>query len=158
MPGRYVPRAQFTAQGRMRRTPKPLSGELLLHIQICDYLRLQHRGVIFMSDYSAGIRLTLAQASKRKRMNYKRGMPDLYILRARQGYHGLALELKNEGVSVYLKDGETVRADKHFLEQAAFHDELRSEGWRVEFVCGFEAAKHVIDDYLGLDGRRFEGF
>lgn len=150
--------SQFTGSGRLKYTPKPMSGEALVHQQVCDYLRLQFRGVIFHSDFAAGIKLTINQASKRKRLNSSRAFPDLLICEPRNGYHGLFIEIKDDGIKTHLKDGVTLVANEHIREQAEMLSALRERGYKAEFGIGFNGCKAIIDEYLELDKKRFNGF
>lgn len=54
--------------------------ELELQAQVADYIRLQYPTVIFHSDFGSGIKLTMGQAIKQKRLNGgRRAWPDLFI-------------------------------------------------------------------------------
>lgn len=149
--------SQFNGQGRLKYQPKPISGENLVHQQVCDYLRLQYRGVIFHTDFAAGIKLTQGQAIKRKRLNSSRAFPDLFIAKCRNGKGGLFIEIKADGQRPILKDG-SVSKQEHVAEQGEMLEALRTEGYAAEFGVGFEQCKKLIDDYLGLDEKRFDGF
>ena len=131
--------------------------ELELQAQVADYLRLQYPDVLFHSDFGSGIKLTMGQAAKQKRLQGgRRAWPDMFIAKPRMisdgrySYFkaGLFLELKRPGVKVYRRDGELV-ADKHIREQEATLQELRERGYSAEFACGFDEAKKIIDEYLG---------
>jgi len=120
--------------------------EALLCEQLANALHFKYPGLIFHFDYGAGVHLTKNQAIKQARLN-GRGYPDLNISAARGGKHGLYLELKAEGVRVWIKNGELV-ADTHIREQAAVLDRLRTEGYMAEFAIGFEMAMGIIHRYL----------
>jgi hypothetical protein len=149
--------------------------ELELHTMVADYLRLQYPTVLFHSDFGSGVKLTMGQAVKQKRLNGgRRAWPDLFIAeRSREGlsayrepcpdkweyftvprYMGLFIELKKEGTKIYKKNGELV-ADEHIREQAAVLKELRKRGYRAEFAIGFNQAKTIIDSYLGQSNENF---
>ena len=52
--------------------------ELELQAQVADYIRLQYPTVIFHSDFGSGIKLTMGQAIKQKRLNGgRRAWPDM---------------------------------------------------------------------------------
>lgn len=118
-----------------------------VHQQICDYLKLQYRNVIFTSDASGmrvgmGLRMEL----KRKRCaGYV--IPDLIILEPRGGHHGLIMEIKKNHSEVYTTGG-MIRKDKHLHEQIRSIERLRELGYSAGFVCGFDEAKRVIDQYF----------
>ena len=79
--------------------------EFDLQKQVCRYLNLQYKEVLFLSDTIASVKLTEPQA-KRNSQIQKRGFktPDLIIFEARKGFHGLFIELKVK--SPYKKDGK----------------------------------------------------
>lgn len=132
--------------------------ELELQAQVADYLRLQYPDVIFHSDFGSGVKLTMGQAIKQKRLNGgRRSWPDMFIAKAKlvqtkDGLpgitHGLFIELKREGTKILKKNGEYV-ADKHIREQAKMLQALEHEGYRAMFAVGMEQAKKIIDDYIG---------
>lgn len=124
-----------------------------LQIAVSRYLRLQYPTLIFTAE-SSGIRLTIGQAVKAKKMRSESGLPDLIILEPRGPYHGLVLELKKEGTTIFLKDGSLTK-NKHIREQHAVMKKLFHKGYMALFACGYEHAKIIIDKYmegrLGID-------
>lgn len=126
--------------------------ELELQMQVADYLRLQYPGVLFHSDVGSGIKLTMGQAIKQKRLQGgRRAWPDMLIAEARsledKCYHALFIELKKEGTRIFKKDG-TLVSDAHICEQFDMLEQLRQRGYMAEFACGFDEAKKIIDGYL----------
>jgi hypothetical protein len=115
-----------------------------LQIAVSNYLRLQYPNVIFTAE-SSGLKLTIGQAVKAKKLRSSRGLPDMIILEPRQGYHGLCLELKT--VSPYKKDG-SLKSDTHLQEQQQILTNLNEKGYAAKFVTGFDKAKKVIDFYM----------
>lgn len=114
---------------------------------IAQYLTLQYPGVIFRSDLG-GIRLNMGQAMEVKRLQGgKRAFPDMTILAARHGCHGLIGEIKVSTDEVYTKAGK-LRQDTHTQEQWRMLQRLCAEGYKAGFWCGFEEAKKAIDSYL----------
>ncbi|OAE01847.1 hypothetical protein A6A22_10795 [Arthrobacter sp. OY3WO11] len=126
----------------MRRQP-----ESALQLAICDYLRLKYPNAMFSSDFAAGMKLTMGQASKRKRSASHRGWPDLLIAAPIGPYGGLFIELKAEGTAIYRRDGELL-ADPHIREQAEVLEALRVRGYYTGFGVGFDSTRQLIDDYL----------
>src|SRR3990172_7575007 len=122
--------------------------EQRLQIQICDYLRLQYPGVIFMCDLSSGMKLSIGQAVLAMRMRSSRGLPDLFIATPSKGKNGLFLELKREGTKIFLKNGVTIVTDRHIREQATVLKKLQIIGYEAQFGIGFYATKEIIDRYL----------
>ena len=121
--------------------------EAQLHEQICDYLRLQYPAVIYRTDFAAGIKMTIGQASRHKRLQSGRAFPDLFIAEPAQSAHGMFLELKRDGTRIWLKDGSLTK-DKHIQEQMEMLVTLRMKGYNAQMVAGFEQAKEAIDRYL----------
>ena len=122
--------------------------ELELQAQVADYIRLQYPDVIFHSDFGSGIKLTMGQAIKQKRLNGgRRAWPDMLLAEPRGDYHALFIELKREGTRIFKKDGALV-ADEHIREQFDMLADLRQRGYAAEFAIGFEGAKKLIDDYM----------
>ena len=133
--------------------------ELELQAQVADYIRLQYPSVIFHSDFGSGIKLTMGQAIKQKRLNGgRRSWPDMFIAEtiiskivhndgSYDAYSGLFVELKREGTRIFKKDGKLV-ADEHIREQFDMLHDLRARGYAAEFACGFDEAKKLIDDYM----------
>lgn len=141
--------------------------ELELQAQVADYIRLKYPSVIFHSDFGSGIKLTIGQAIRQKRLNGgRRSWPDMFIAEPMSRkidlskdipfdkaaklvmYAGLFIELKKAGTRIYRKDGRLV-SDAHIREQFDMLEQLRQRGYMAEFACGFDEAKKVIDGYLG---------
>ena len=122
--------------------------ELELQAQVADYIRLQYPTVIFHSDFGSGIKLTMGQAIKQKRLNGgRRAWPDMLLAEPRGDYHALFIELKREGTRIFKQDGKLV-ADEHIREQFDMLHDLRRKGYAAELGIGFEATKKLIDDYM----------
>lgn len=127
---------------------------------VADYLRLRHPDVLFHSDFGSGVKLTMGQAVRQKRLNGgRRAWPDLFIaepqfkvirindpnLVTRQ-YHGLFIELKKDGKRLKKKNGEW--ASDHIAEQAKVLSELRASGYEAQFAVGYDEAVAIIENYL----------
>jgi hypothetical protein len=82
-----------------------------------------------------------AVAGKMRAEGVKKGVPDLHLPVARQGFHSLFIEMKREF------------GGKVSDEQRAWLAALTEEGHRVERCNGAGAACAVLLDYLGLTGR-----
>lgn len=131
----------------MARRVQRYKSEANLHEQVADYLRLQYPAVLFHTDFAAGIKMTMGQAVKNKRLQSGRGWPDLFIAHRTKAYSGLALELKKEGVRILLKNGNFTTG-KHVREQLAVLEQLQQQGFAGRIVVGFEQAKMAIDYYM----------
>jgi len=77
------------------------------------------------------------EAAKQKAEGVKRGVPDVMLPVARQGFHGLYIELKAEG-------------GRPSKEQRQWIDRLRAEGYRAEVAVGWVAAAEILAEYLGI--------
>lgn len=121
--------------------------EKILTGQVAQYIQLVYPEVYYHIDFGSGCKLTMGQAVQNKKLN-KRAYPDLTILEARKGFHGLCLELKKDGTKIYLKDELTLVADKHIREQAEVLQGLRDRGYSANFGIGFDECKMIIDSYL----------
>ena len=130
--------------------------EHYIYLQIADYMRYQYPKVIYRFDLAADLKLSIGQAKKHKRLQGRRGYPDLFIAQPkrilneaiRATWAGLFLEIKRPDVKIRKKNGDLV-ANEHIREQAALLDELRKRGYEAHFACGFDEAKKIIDEYLG---------
>jgi hypothetical protein len=85
-----------------------------------------------------GVRLPIGLAVKAKQAGNKKGVPDLILPCARGKYHGLYLELK------YGKNQPTE-------QQQFWINRLKTEGYYVCVVWGFEEASEKITWYLELE-------
>jgi hypothetical protein len=77
----------------------------------------------------------IIEAANLKRQGVKSGVPDLCLPVARNGYHGLYIELKTA-------KGRTSE------NQDAWIAELRGQGYRVEVAMGCEEAIEILRGYL----------
>ncbi len=132
--------------------------EQKLQAQVCAYLKLMYPSVIFTSDITSGMFLPKHIAVKYASLRSSRALPDLLILHrvkapedaSHDFFSGLALELKAESNSPFLKDGITLSSSKHVQEQSAILSILTIHGFSAQFVCGFDHARKVIDNYMNL--------
>ena len=120
--------------------------ESTIHKQVCKYLSMKYPKILFQTDLS-GIKLSIGAAKKLKILRSGRAWPDLFLAEPRNGSHGLYIELKADNVTIIKKDGEMV-ADKHLQEQFKMLCELTKKGYAAHFACGFDQARHIIDNYL----------
>lgn len=124
--------------------------EYHLHKSIVQYIKLKYPALIFRSDLG-GIRLTIGQAVKNKALQIDTpGYPDLFIAKARHGYHGLFLELKADVSEFYTKNG-MVRESQHVQDQLRMLHNLMSEGYWAGVACDFDTAIKIINWYLGKE-------
>ena len=76
-----------------------------------------------------------AVAAKLRREGVKAGIPDIFLLVPKNGFHGLAIELKANGK-------HPTKAQKEWLER------LVKNGYLAVVCHGFEDARDMILDYL----------
>lgn len=105
-----------------------------IQMAVVRWLKLNHPTVLFSSALG-GIKTTMGQAVKLKRLGYVRGLPDLLIFEPRGGFHGLMLELKTPS-------GQVSVFQKEFLKN------LHDRGYRGWVSFSYEDAVIVIEDYL----------
>lgn len=130
-----------------------------LQIQIANYLNLKYPNVLFHSDVGSGVRLTMNQAARQKRLNVgRRGWPDLAIMKPKHGYYGLFIELKKEKERIFAGNRAKNRfksldkleyCSEHLMEQADVLFLLNKAGYLALFCIGFDETIKLIDNYLG---------
>lgn len=150
------------------RRIKQYDGEDMVHQRVVEYLKWQHKKVIFRTDFAAGIKMTMGQAAKHKRLQYGRAWPDLFIAlpayrspRMAGGdtsqYFGLFIELK--AGNVRLKKRDQTWATDHIREQYEMMLELDAAGYACAFARGFDEAIAVLEWYINGDTTiKFEDF
>jgi len=136
---------------KTRYIPKAVQHEQHLQKQVCSYLKIKYPNIIFRSDFSSGMKLSINQAMIHKSLQSSRSFPDIQILQPSRGYHGLFIELKKEGTRIYLTTGPRkgqLTADQHIQEQALMLKHLNNLGYCARFGVGFEKTQKLIDWYL----------
>jgi len=96
----------------------------------------KYPGLDLLEGSMNGVYLTPLQAIKARRSGMLKGAPDIRLPVARNGFNGLAIELKH---------GKNVPTP----EQLAIADRLRAEGYFVAFVWNWTDAWSWIVRYLG---------
>lgn len=150
----------------MARRIKKYISEENIHQQVANYLRMQYPGILFRTDFAAGLKMTMGQAVKHKTLQAGRAWPDLFIAapmyrNQKQDFYGLFIELKKDGTKLKrdkdakkpLKGENFIRQagdwfNQHIEEQAAVLQLLGMQGYCVSFAIGFDDAKGLIDKYL----------
>jgi hypothetical protein len=122
--------------------------EYQLQVAVCKYLSVQYRGVDFLSDTIASVKLTMRQAARNKaiqKADFK--CPDLLILTPNMTYHGLFIELKV--ASPFKANGEIKASQNNHLElQYKQLKKFNNRGYYACFAWDFEMAKKIIDNYF----------
>ena len=117
-----------------------------LHLAVCEYIIRRYPCLVFTSEPS-GLRVSLYQAKKLKRLRSSSALPDLWVLSPNSHHHALLLELKRVESSPYRKDG-TIRKNKHVQEQAEMLQRLLAVGYWANFAVGFDDSIAQIDAYV----------
>ena len=127
-----------------------------LEEQISSYLQRRYPKTIFRFDSSASAKKSMFQAVRFKKLHgrWTKGYPDLIILEARNGYHGLFIELK--AVTPYKKDG-TLKKSEHLERQEAYHSLLMDRGYLAVFGVGFDAVRLIVDTYMSCEVIKGDG-
>lgn len=129
--------------------------EQQLQIMVCDFMRYQFPEVVFRSDFSAGMKLTLGQATRQKRLQQSSAYPDMFFAAPRpmmkagfsgKYWHGMFLELKPAGSKLKKLNGEW--ASPHIAKQAEMLEKLNALGYFAEFGVGFEQCTTLIKKYM----------
>jgi hypothetical protein len=127
----------------MKRAPR----ESDIYSELSKFMRLKYPTLIWRFDFSAGTKMSIGQARVHKGLNPHRGYPDLFICRPSNGYAGLFIEIKQQGVKVAKLDGSPL-ANEHLAEQAQIIDQLKREGYYATFACGLMECIEIIEKYL----------
>ena len=117
-----------------KRKSKNNQPEYELQKAICRYLDIKYNKV-FYNGSAGGMRTYLSVAKRMKATGYKSGFPDIFIYEARNGYNGLAIELK-------------VKGNYASQNQKKVLSILNDKGYRAEVCTGYDNAVEVIDEYL----------
>lgn len=107
-----------------------------LQVECVNYFRLKYRNARIFAIPNGGDR-NVKVAVKLKKEGVTKGVPDLQIAAARNGYHGLFIEMKN---------GKKGRLSK---EQEDFIDYLIKEGYKCEVVRNIDEFMAVTKEYFG---------
>lgn len=118
-----------------------------VHIMVCNYIRTKYPKVIFRSDFSSGMRMSIGMARRHKALQSSRAFPDLFIIEPRGKYYGLFIELKTKDNIVFKKDGD-LRKNKHHEEQNDMLKELNNRGFLAVFGQGYKDTINIIDQYF----------
>lgn len=89
-----------------------------------------------------------AVAGKLKAQGVKSGVPDIQLDVARQGFHGLRIELKVPEVKAVPGITKRKAPGRTSVEQDAWLEQLRSQGYRAEVAYGWSDAMEILVDYL----------
>lgn len=120
--------------------------EFELQANICEWLRLQHPRILFLSDVRASLKLTIPQQVRSRRIQADDfACPDLIIFRPNEYWHAALFELKAE--CPFKKDGE-LKTNAHLERQWRDILRLRERGFWADMIWDFDQAKDAINEYL----------
>lgn len=90
-----------------------------------------------------GAKRSVMNGAISKKAGLKAGFPDLFLPIARNGYHGLFIELKTiENKKLNIKKGKLSQQQKIWINS------LNQEGYRAVVCYGFDSAVAEIEKYL----------
>ena len=69
--------------------------EYTIQKSICELLDWKAPWLLYCAS-AGGVRTSLVEARRMKLTGYKKGFPDLFFYEPRQGFNGLAIELKRD--------------------------------------------------------------
>lgn len=138
----------FSSAKKMKiEQPKLKVTELSVHNQVCKYLKAQYPNVMFLSDFAAGMKMSIGMASRQSLQKSNHAFPDIMVFEPRGGYHGLFIEVKRDD-SIFYKGTREIKPVQHILDQFECMYQLNRKGYRADFGCGFHECKKLIDNYL----------
>lgn len=105
-----------------------------LQTAIVSYLKMEY-DVLYCASLGGQYQRYHSQRLKAKRTGYVKGFPDLFIYEARNGFNGLAIELK-------------VKGNYASPSQKAWIVNLNNRGYLAKVCTGFDDAKETIDNYF----------
>ncbi len=118
-----------------------------VHSLVVQYLKIKYPNIIFRTDFSSGMKMSIGMAKRHKSLQSHSAYPDLFIAEPRGGYCGLFIELKTLHNKLYKADG-TLRKNQHHEEQAKMLTMLYARGYQAKFAQGYGEAIKIISDYL----------
>jgi len=127
----------------------PTHRENVIQMMLCDFVKYQYPGAIFVSDSSGEHRQNMGQRLRAKRLRSTVGYPDWFLAEPKGIYHGCFLELKQEGYKLR-KSTKPEWVNPHVEAQADCHDKLRERGYFVTFAIGLEDAIDWVRQYMAL--------
>ena len=109
--------------------------EARLQSEVVKYIGYKYPKARFCASLGGQYQPFQSQRNRARKTGYVKGFPDLFIYEARNGYHGLALEIKT------IK-GRATKEQKEWIEA------LNERGYKAEVVKGLPDILDLIDNYL----------
>ena len=104
--------------------------------QVICVLQRYYSHVFFTAGF-AGERLDGRAAVRRKRMGYRPGTPDIVVLEARGGFHGLLIEMKSS-------------TGRQTPEQKDFQKNAEARGYCYRVCKSTQEGVTAITEYMAL--------
>lgn len=120
-------------QSAKKDVPRPTEDDI--QEAIVEYCDLMHIVCVHIPNES---KRSKAYGAKMKRMGLRKGFPDLFIPTARQGLHGMFIELKRDKASLPTK------------EQLDWISYLCKVGYYAVLCFGVDEAIAEIKNYMGI--------
>jgi hypothetical protein len=95
----------------------------------------KYHDLMLLNGSLNGVKLTIGQAVKCKRLGMRKGFPDINLPVKRYPYSGLYIELKVPG-------------GRESKEQRWWGNRLKEQGYMYSVCWGADAAIELIDEYL----------
>lgn len=124
-----------------RSKPRPIRQEDREQTALVSWYRLQYPRGPLLVMIPNGVRLSKAQAGKAKGMGMTAGVPDLALLAASGGHHGLFIEMK-------ARSPRTGKIGSLSADQRSVHAVLEKRGYKVVTPVGWQEAAEAIKAYL----------
>jgi len=128
-------RSRGRQKGGSRHGPE---SEYTIQKSICELLDLKAPWLLYCAS-AGGVRTSIAEARRMKATGYKRGFPDLFFYEPREGFMGLAIELKRP-------QGSATPYQKKWKQ------DLEGRGYKAVIAKGREECLDVINSYFAEDG------
>ena len=135
--------SQIGAPPHQKKSAPRESIELL---QICEWLKREYPDVLFVCE-QIGMKLPKQMAIRHSKMRSPK-WPDLFIACPVDGYFGIFIEYKAEGVEIKTKDGSRLLKNEHVEGQVGMIMRLRKLGYYAGICVGIDNAKAVIKNML----------
>jgi hypothetical protein len=116
-----------------------------------EYAAAMHPELRWLHSVPNGGFRTKATAGKMRGEGQKAGVPDVFLDVARQGFHGLRIELKTPRIPGVKGVRLTVQPGQLSAEQKAWLEHYRTGGYCARVAYGWLEAKDIILNYLQKD-------
>jgi len=111
--------------------------EYTIQKSICELLDWKAPWLLYCAS-AGGVRTSIVEARRMKMTGYKRGFPDLFFYEPRQGFNGLAVELKRP-------------KGRATPDQKKWKEGLEERGYMAVIARGREECLEIIRSYFKED-------